>query len=67
MDTAERDDRVMTIASEALQKPRAERERFLREACQNDSDLYEEVSEIVAWEDRMSTFLSRPLIDLIDV
>ena len=67
MDTAERDDRVMTIAAEALQKPLAERESFLRAACQNDSDLYQEVSEVVKWEERMSTFLHRPLIDLIDI
>jgi serine/threonine protein kinase/tetratricopeptide (TPR) repeat protein len=67
MDTAERDDRVMTIAAEALQKPLAERESFLRAACQNDSDLYQEVSEVVTWEERMSTFLHRPLIDLIDI
>ncbi|HEY2389726.1 MAG TPA: protein kinase [Candidatus Angelobacter sp.] len=67
MDTAERDDRVMTIAAEALQKPLAERGSFLRAACQNDSDLYQEVSEVVTWEERMSTFLRRPLIDLIDI
>jgi serine/threonine protein kinase/Flp pilus assembly protein TadD len=67
MDTAERDDRVMTIAAEALKKPLGERESFLRAACQNDSDLYQEVSEVVTWEARMSTFLCRPLIDLVDI
>ncbi len=67
MDTAERDDRVMTMAAEALKRPLGERDSFLLVACQNDPGLYQEVSEVVTWEERMNSFLRRPLIEFIDV
>ncbi|MGC2695641.1 MAG: protein kinase [Candidatus Angelobacter sp.] len=67
MDTAERDDRVMTLAAEALTRPRGERDSFLQVACQNDPILYREVSEVVTWEERMQSFLRRPLIEFIDL
>jgi serine/threonine protein kinase/tetratricopeptide (TPR) repeat protein len=67
MDTAERDDRVMTMAAEALKRPLGERDSFLLVACQNDPGLYQEVSEVVTWEERMNSFLRRPLIEFIDI
>lgn len=63
----ERDERVMSLAAEALETPRAERHDYLTGACRNDLDLYQEVSQVVAWEERMSGFLSRPLIEFIDL
>lgn len=67
MDTEERDDRVMTLAAEALNRLPGDRDRFLQLACQNDPGLYQEVSEVVSWEERMSSFLPRPLIEFIDL
>src|SRR5579864_4350327 len=67
IDPAERDEQVMTLAAEALQTPPSDRAGFLKAACQNDPDLYQEVSEVVAWEERMSGFLRRPLIEFIDL
>src|SRR2546423_1120244 len=66
-DPRERDERVMTLAAEALKTSPTERDSFLQSSCQNDLDLYQEVSQVVAWEERMSGFLSRPLIEFIDL
>ncbi|HEU4413958.1 MAG TPA: serine/threonine-protein kinase [Candidatus Angelobacter sp.] len=66
MDTVERDERVMTLAAEALTRPTSDRDSFLREACKNDPLLYGEVADIVAWEERMQSFLRRPLVEFID-
>jgi tetratricopeptide (TPR) repeat protein len=63
----ERDERVMTLADEALKIPRDERNNFLKISCKNDPELYREVSEVVAWEERMTGFLCRPLIEFIDL
>src|SRR5437764_6743366 len=63
----ERDERVMTLAAEALKTPIPERDRFLQSSCQNDLELYREVSQVVAWEERMSGFLCRPLIEFVDL
>lgn len=66
-DPAERNERVMTLAAEMLKTSIEEREKFLKSACQEDLDLYQEVSEVVAWEERMRGFLDRPLIEFIDL
>src|SRR5215472_18293878 len=66
MDSAERDERVMALVAEALQTPPPQRDSFLQNKCQNDPELYQEVSEIVTWEEQMGDFLRRPLIDFID-
>jgi serine/threonine protein kinase/tetratricopeptide (TPR) repeat protein len=66
-DPAERDGRVMALAAEALKTPAADRDSFLASACRNDPELYREISEVVAWEERMSGFLVRPLIELVDL
>ncbi len=64
---AERDERVMNLAAKVLKKPLHERDSFLQSECQNDPELYREVSDVVTWEERMSGFLSRPLIEFIDL
>lgn len=63
----DRDEHVMALAAEALKTPPGSRAVFLRNACRNDDDLYREVSEIVTWEERMEDFLSRPLIEFVDL
>lgn len=66
-DPEERDQRVMTLAAEALKISLHERDSFLQTACRHDSDLYRDVSNVVTWEERMSGFLDRPLIEFIDL
>jgi serine/threonine protein kinase len=56
----------MGLAEDALRTPSDQREIFLRAACQQDKELYNEVSEIVKWEERMSGFMRQPLIELLE-
>lgn len=67
IDPAERDEHAMTLAAEALKTPVSDRDTFLQNACQSDPELYREVSEIVVWEERMTGFLRRPLIEFVDL
>jgi len=67
IDSPERNEFVMTLASEAQKMPPGERDSFLRSACQNDPELYQAVSDVVAWEERMSGFLDHPLIEFIEL
>ena len=43
--TAERDERVMRIVDRAREQPIDEREAFLRQSCETDDRLYDEVAE----------------------
>ena len=61
---SERDERVMKIVSQARRQSPAEREPFLRSACETDSNLYQEIAETLEWEDRMGSFLQQPLVAL---
>ena len=65
--SAENDERVMTLVREALGVPAAERAEYLRVACKGTADLFSEVVQVVEWEERMGDFLSRPLIEFIDL
>ncbi len=60
----ERDERVMKIVSQVRRQPPAEREPFLRSACETDSNLYQEIADTLKWEDRMGSFLQQPLVSL---
>src|SRR5712691_3228950 len=60
----EYDERVMKLVTEARQQAPAERESFLRQACETDPALYREIAETLKWEDRMGSFLQQPLIAL---
>src|SRR6266536_1834549 len=60
----ERDERVMKIVSQVRRQPPAEREPFLRSACETDSNLYQEIADTLKWEDRMGSFLQQPLVAL---
>jgi serine/threonine protein kinase len=62
----DREQRLMGLAEDALRTPSDQREIFLRAACQQDKELYNEVSEIVKWEERMSGFMRQPLIELLE-
>jgi serine/threonine-protein kinase len=56
------DDRVMQLVESALSQPRDRRESYVREQCGQDADLFREVWDAVQWEERMSGFLTQPMI-----
>jgi tetratricopeptide (TPR) repeat protein len=64
--SAKHDERVMKMVSTALHKAPAEREHYLRVACENDPQLYQETIEAVGWEERMGSFLLHPMIAFND-
>src|SRR6267154_6592139 len=66
-DPADHNERVMALAAEALKVPPSERDSFLQSACPNNPELYQEISDVAAWEERMIGFLSRPLVEFIDL
>jgi len=67
IDGANRKEYALALAAEGLKMSLSERESFLQDYCQHDPDLYREVSEVMAWEQRMDGFLSRPLIEFVDL
>jgi tetratricopeptide (TPR) repeat protein len=60
----ERDERVMELVAEARRRSPAECDAFLRQECETDPALYQEIAETLEWEDRMGGFLQEPLIAL---
>ncbi len=62
VNSAENDERVAAIVSKALRQPPAKRESYLRFACNDDPELYQETAEAVKWEERMGSFLLLPAI-----
>src|SRR5689334_1777172 len=63
----DREEQLMSLVRETLRTPPGQRETYLRAACDQDKDLYSEVSEIVEWEERMGDFMRDPLVGLIDL
>ena len=59
---AEKDERVMAVVSIALRRSSAERESYLRLACENDESLYREAVELVKRQERLGSFMEHPLI-----
>jgi hypothetical protein len=58
METSPRhDERVMQLVAEARRQSPAEREAFLRQECETDPILYQEVADTLKWDDRMGSFL----------
>src|SRR5262249_5755015 len=64
--SAERDQRLMQLVAAALQKPAAQRESYLREACPDNPDLLQEACDVVKGEERMGSFLLHPAIAFKD-
>ena len=60
INSAQNDERVAAIVSKALRQPPAKRESYLRFACNDDPELYQETAEAVKWEERMGSFLLLP-------
>jgi serine/threonine-protein kinase len=64
--SAERDQRLMQLVAEALQKPPAQRASYLRRACPNDPELLQEASDVIEGEEKMGSFLLHPAIAFKD-
>lgn len=62
----EYDQRVMSILARALGQPQGERQSYLQTACDNDANLFRDVTEALTWEERMGTFMRQPLVDFKD-
>jgi eukaryotic-like serine/threonine-protein kinase len=60
MDT-ERFSKIRTLFDRALELPENERESFLRQACQNQEDVLNEVLELLRAHNPEKHFLSRPI------
>jgi serine/threonine protein kinase len=58
---AQDDDLVMSLVELALARPADEREQYVRSACPNDSELFDQVWKYVQLEQRMNGFLLDPL------
>ena len=58
---AQDDELVMSLVDMALAQPVHQREAYLRGACGNDTELFDQVWNYVQWEDRMDGFLLDPL------
>ncbi len=65
--SAEYDRRVMTLLARARACAPEDRESFLRAACEGDGELFDEISDALAWEARMGSFLTTPLMNFIDL
>jgi eukaryotic-like serine/threonine-protein kinase len=67
MESSVEDERVMPILLEALQLQPEERMAYLRAACDGDLELEAELVEALQWEERMGSFLLKPLFDLTQI
>ena len=56
------DERVMQLVESALSQRPEQRERYLREACDADAALFDEVWHAVQWEERMNGFMLDPVV-----
>jgi len=61
-DHADKDERVMAVVSIALRRSAAERESYLRLACESDESLYRDAIELVMRQERLGSFMEHPLI-----
>ena len=60
---SEDDERLMAAVSLALQRPPAEREDYLRLSFGQQPDLFHEALQMVLAEEKMGSFLLRPMIE----
>ena len=62
---AQDDDLVMSLVELALARPSGERESYLRSACSDDPELFDQVRKYVDWDERMDGFLLDPLYSVL--
>ena len=51
----------MSLVEEGLARPKEDRHAYLRNACANNSELFERAWKYIQWEERMGGFLLDPL------
>jgi serine/threonine protein kinase len=61
------DCKVMCMLAMARECAPEARKQYLSDACGEDSDLLHEVAEVLAWEERMGSFLHRPLLQSMEL
>jgi serine/threonine-protein kinase len=61
-DNADKDERVMAVVSIALRRSSAEREPYLRAACESNESLYREAVELVKRQERLGSFMEHTLV-----
>lgn len=64
---AQDDNLVMELVESTLTQPTGQREQYLRHACKDDPELFEEVWNYVQIEQRMSSFLLEPVCQLFAI
>ena len=62
----QREQQVMEILEGALDRSDPERPAWLQQACGGDTALLREVTEALAWEQRMGGFMQKPVLALTD-
>ncbi len=62
MPSAPDDETVMSLVEQALQQPAEKREGFVRKACSESDELFEQVWDYVRAEERMKGFLRQPMV-----
>ena len=65
LNKAQDDDLVMNLVELALTRSADQREVYLRGACENDAELFDQVWHYVQWEQRMDGFLLDPLFSAL--
>jgi tetratricopeptide (TPR) repeat protein len=61
LNKAQDDDLVISLVDLALTHPTGQREAYLRNACGDDTELFDQTWSYVQWEQRMNGFLLDPL------
>ena len=61
LNKAQDDELVMNLVDLALSRPPDQRETYLRAACGDDTELFDQTWTYVKWEERMRGFLLDPL------
>jgi TolB-like protein/tetratricopeptide (TPR) repeat protein len=67
MQGSDEDQRVISTLANARQPPPEQRDDSVRGACAHDSDLSREVIEGLRWEERIGSFLQKPLLNLAEL
>ena len=61
----ERWEHVKKIVWTALKRSSQKRPKFLEEACAEDSELFDEVTSLLAMNRAVGSFLERPALELL--
>jgi Tol biopolymer transport system component len=57
----------MSILSNARRQPPGQRDNYIRAACGHDSDVSRELRDMLLWEERMGSFLQKPVLHFAEL